>query len=175
MTRITVRVGDPVVNIAQSFRYYHLRLTTPSGGPIRGAARHRPCCGSIVRWLRGPQRIEATTGRRCAAMAARIGITAEIRAPPLPLSVFLCSLPFHDRDIAVGLISYHFPASGKPCQNRSLGSALRQQHEAMTFLSPNSATTCFVHFPSRIKEGHRRCQICQLKNDQTERAAVQWQ
>jgi hypothetical protein len=26
----------------------------------------------------------------------------------------------------------------------------------MTFLSPNSATTCFVHFPSRIKEGHRR-------------------
>jgi hypothetical protein len=74
----------------------------------------------------------------------------EIPAALLFLSGFL----FHDRDVSLGLISYHLPASGKARQNRSLGSALRQKHEAMTFISPGSATACFVHFPSGIKEGH---------------------
>src|ERR1700730_18112008 len=54
-------------------------------------------------------------------------------------SSFLSGVLSHDRDISVGLVSYHLPASSKARQNRSFGSALCQQHEAMTFLSLSPA------------------------------------
>jgi hypothetical protein len=43
---------------------------------------------------------------------------------------FSSGLPFHDRDISVGLVGDHLPASGEARQNGGFGSALRQKHEA---------------------------------------------
>jgi hypothetical protein len=78
---------------------------------------------------------------------------------PLALS-FLSSVLFHDRDISVGLVGYHLPASCKARQNRSFGSALCQEHEAMTFLSLRPATACFAYFPLGVKIGQWRPARC---------------
>jgi hypothetical protein len=69
---------------------------------------------------------------------------------------FLSGVLFHDRDISVGLICNHLPATPKARQNRTFGSALCQEHEAMAFLGPCPAAICFFQFLSRIKGGHRR-------------------
>jgi hypothetical protein len=61
--------------------------------------------------------------------------------PMPPLSGFL----FHKNDVSVGLIRYHFPASHKACQNRGLGSALRQEHETVTFIGLGSTPICAIH------------------------------
>jgi hypothetical protein len=68
---------------------------------------------------------------------------------------FLRSLFLHDRDISVELIGDHLPTSVEACQNRSFGSALRQQHEAMAFLSLSAAAICFAYFSASIKKGQR--------------------
>lgn len=73
----------------------------------------------------------------------------------MPVLSFPGSLPSHDRDIAIGLVGYHLPASRKAGQNRRLSPAFSQQHEAMTFLGLNPATTCFFDFPSGIKKSQR--------------------
>jgi len=69
--------------------------------------------------------------------------------------VLLRRLSFHNRDIAVGLVSYHPPASPEARQNGSFSSALRQKHKAMTFLGLRPAPTCFLHLPPGIKIGQR--------------------
>jgi hypothetical protein len=69
---------------------------------------------------------------------------------------FLSCLLFHDRDISVGLVGDNLPASHKASQNRSFGSTLCHQHEAMTFLGMGAASACFVHFPPGVKTGQRR-------------------
>ncbi len=52
---------------------------------------------------------------------------------------------FHDRDISIGLVRNHLPAAGQAGQDRGFGTALRQQHETMAFLSLGSAPVCMVH------------------------------
>ena len=64
--------------------------------------------------------------------------------PVAPLSGFC----FHNRDVSVGLISYHFPASHKAGQDRGFGSALCQEHETVTFIGLGSAFICAVHCSS---------------------------
>jgi hypothetical protein len=66
---------------------------------------------------------------------------------------FLSGVFFHDRDIPVGLICDHLPATPEARQNRGFRSALSQEHQAMTFLSLRPATACFACFPPRIKIG----------------------
>jgi hypothetical protein len=58
----------------------------------------------------------------------------------------LSGVLFHDRNIPVGLISYHFPAPREAGQNRGFGSALCQEHETMTFIGLSSASICVVHY-----------------------------
>jgi hypothetical protein len=58
-----------------------------------------------------------------------------------PLSGFF----FHNREVSVGLVSYHFPASHKAGQDRGFGSALCQEHETVTFIGLGSASICAVH------------------------------
>jgi hypothetical protein len=69
------------------------------------------------------------------------------------ISSFLSGVLFHDRDIPVGLICDHLPATPEASQNRGFRSALGQEHQAMTFLSLRPATACFAYFPPRIKIG----------------------
>jgi len=62
---------------------------------------------------------------------------------------------FHDRGIAISLIGYHSPAPCQACQNRRFGAALRQKHEAMTFIGLSSASICWIHHVS-LHEGFLR-------------------
>jgi hypothetical protein len=64
-----------------------------------------------------------------------------IEAALSPLSGIL----FLDRDVSVGLISYHFPASYEAGQDRGFGSALCQEQETVTFIGLGSAPVCAVH------------------------------
>ena len=59
----------------------------------------------------------------------------------------------HDCDVSIGLISDRVPGAGEAGEDRGLGSALRQKHEAMTFLGLGPATARFVFFPAGIKKG----------------------
>jgi hypothetical protein len=70
--------------------------------------------------------------------------------------IFLSSLLFHDRDISVGLVSYHLPASPEARQNRGFGPTLRHKHETVKFLGLSPATTRFVDLSLRAKKGQRR-------------------
>ena len=64
---------------------------------------------------------------------------------------FMTSLPFPggflflDRDVSIGLVGNHLPAAGQAGQNRGFGSALREQHETMAFISLSSAPIRMVH------------------------------
>jgi hypothetical protein len=69
---------------------------------------------------------------------------------------FLSCLLFHDRDISVGLVGDHLPASHQARQNRGLGSTLRDKHETLTFVSLSPATTGFVDLPLGAKKAQRR-------------------
>jgi hypothetical protein len=60
----------------------------------------------------------------------------------------LSGVLFHDRDVSVGLISYHFPASHQAGQDRGFGSALCQEHETVTFIGLGAAPVCAVHCSS---------------------------
>jgi hypothetical protein len=104
------------------------------------------CMGSVARpdqWTSSGGNMRLTRRRR---------VTLRL-APVLPL---LSGVLLHDRNISVGLVRYHLPTPRKASQNRGLGSALSQKHEAMTILGVRPAAACFVHFPLRIKIGQRR-------------------
>jgi hypothetical protein len=64
--------------------------------------------------------------------------------PVRPLSGFF----FHNRNVSVGLISYHFPASHKAGQDRGFCSALCQEHETVAFIGLGSTSICAVHCSS---------------------------
>jgi hypothetical protein len=61
---------------------------------------------------------------------------------------FLSGFLFHDSDVPVSLICYHLPAPRETGQNRGFGSALCQEHEAMTFVGLSSAPICVIHHSS---------------------------
>jgi hypothetical protein len=61
----------------------------------------------------------------------------QFQQPDLPGSGGV--LPPHDRNISIRLICNHLPAAGQAGQYRGFGSALRQKHQAMTFISLSSA------------------------------------
>jgi len=82
-----------------------------------------------------------------------IAIPTRLRARLLSFPSCLAS---HDRDISIGLIGYHLPASSEACQNRGFGSALRQKHQAITLLGLNPATRGFFQFALGIKKGQRK-------------------
>jgi hypothetical protein len=82
-----------------------------------------------------------------------IAILTRLRARLLSFPSCLAS---HDRDISIGLIGYHLPASSEACQNRGFGSALRQKHQAITLLGLNPATRGFFQFALGIKKGQRK-------------------
>jgi hypothetical protein len=79
--------------------------------------------------------------------------------PAFTFSPFLRGVFSHDRDIPIGLIGDHLPASGKAGQDRGFGSALRQEDEAVTFLGVRPAAAGFADFPPGIK-GQRRPARC---------------
>jgi hypothetical protein len=55
-----------------------------------------------------------------------------------------------NRELSVGLISYHFTASRKAGQDRGFGFALGQEHETVTFIGMGSAPLRGpLLFPSR--------------------------
>jgi hypothetical protein len=66
----------------------------------------------------------------------------EARQPTLP---FLSGFLLHDRNISISLICNHLPATRQARQNRGFGSALRQKHEAMAFISLSSAPFRMIH------------------------------
>jgi hypothetical protein len=66
----------------------------------------------------------------------------------------LSGVLFHDRDVSVGLISYHFPASHEAGQDRGFGSALCQEQETVAFIGLGSAPVCAVHCSSLRDESY---------------------
>jgi hypothetical protein len=66
----------------------------------------------------------------------------------------LSGVLFHDRDVSVGLIGYHFPASHQAGQDRGFGSALCQEQETVTFIGLGSAPVCAVHCCSLRDESY---------------------
>ena len=103
------------------------------------------------------------SGRRATSIDQRCGLPQRANPARAGLSreatlYFKAMLPvpgsflFHDRDVSVGLVGYHFPAAGQAGEDGGLCTALRQQHEAMTFIGLNSASICMVHgyAPSRF-------------------------
>jgi hypothetical protein len=104
---------------------------------------------------------------RSSQLAEIVSAVSRVGTAPMPQSEvkraltettlpFLSSVFFHDRDISVGLIGNHLPASHKARQNRSFGSTLCRKHEAMTLLGLGPAPSSFLHFPSGVKIGQRR-------------------
>ena len=77
----------------------------------------------------------------CLGASRRREVRRPIEAALSPLSGVL----FHDRDVSVGLISYHFPASHQAGQYRGFGSAPCQEQETVTFIGLGSAPVCAVH------------------------------
>ena len=73
-----------------------------------------------------------------------------MRPPIEAASSSLSGVLFHDRDVSVGLIGYHFPASHEAGQDRGFGSALCQEQETVAFIGLGSAPVCVIHgsFPS---------------------------
>jgi hypothetical protein len=59
--------------------------------------------------------------------------------------LWLGTFLFPDRDVSIDLICNHFPAACQAGQDRGFGSALRQKHEAVTFVSLVSAPIRLVH------------------------------
>jgi hypothetical protein len=66
----------------------------------------------------------------------------------------LSGVLFHNRDVSVGLIGYHFPASDEAGQDRGFGSALCQEQETVTFIGLSSASVCAVHCSSLRDESY---------------------
>lgn len=64
---------------------------------------------------------------------------------PKPGLAFLSSISPHDRNVSIRLICYHLPATCQASQDGSFGAALREQHEAMAFISLGSASICVIH------------------------------
>jgi hypothetical protein len=80
----------------------------------------------------------------------RVAVTAASGRPsPVALSP-LRGVLFQNRDVSIGLISYHFPASHEAGQDRGFGSALCQEQETVAFIGLGSAPVCAIHgsFPS---------------------------
>jgi hypothetical protein len=50
-----------------------------------------------------------------------------------------------DRNVSIGLICNHLPTTCQACQNGGFGTALREKHEAMAFISLSSAPICVIH------------------------------
>jgi hypothetical protein len=68
-----------------------------------------------------------------------LSVAAHRRRAALSL---LSGFASHDGDVSISLIGDHIPAAGEAGEDGGFGSALRQKHEAMTFLSLGSATGC---------------------------------
>jgi hypothetical protein len=66
----------------------------------------------------------------------------------------LSGVLFHDRDVSVGLIGDHFPASHEAGQNGGFGSALCQEQETVAFIGLGSAPVCVVHCSSLRDESY---------------------
>jgi hypothetical protein len=101
--------------------------------------------------------LENSIGRDMAVIRS---VTQRNRARPADRRCAALSLLrrvlFHDRDIAVGLVGDHLPASHQARQNRRLGSALRDKHETVTFLGLGPAPAGFVDLPLGAKKAQRR-------------------
>jgi len=69
----------------------------------------------------------------------------EARALRNPILSFPGGFHLHDRRVSIGLICDHFPAACQTRQNGGFGSALREKHEAITFIGLSSATICMIH------------------------------
>jgi hypothetical protein len=104
----------------------------------------------------GPGRLEATmVSPPFLGVYCRLGAKGASRENFRQL-FFLSSVFFHDRDISVGLICNHLPASPEARQNRSLGSALSRKHKAITIFGLSPTTTRFVGLPLGAKKGQWR-------------------
>ena len=61
---------------------------------------------------------------------------------PLPL---LSGFSPHDRGVSIRLVRDHFPATCQAGQDSGFGTALREKHEALTFISLSSAPIRAIH------------------------------
>jgi hypothetical protein len=106
--------------------------------------------GTLVRWIR--VKVRKSHGE--------VDVSLLDSSGSMPLSRFrLFRSPLnnsrfvHDRDVSIGLVCDHVPATGEARENRRLCSTLRQKHQTMTFLSPGAATARFLDFSIAIKRG----------------------